>query len=100
MFLVKGIFLTATENGYGKRTALAEYRLSGRGGQGVISIQVNERNGKVVGAIQVNPEDEVMLISNKGTLVRVPAAEISLIGRNTQGVRLIQLGRRRSVSQS
>lgn len=84
--------LTATEKGYGKRTALDEYRLSGRGGQGVISIHVNERNGKVVGAIQVNKEDEVMLISNKGTLVRVPAAEISLIGRNTQGVRLIQLG--------
>ncbi len=83
--------LTATENGYGKRTALDEYRISGRGGQGVISIQVNERNGNVVGAIQVNQEDEVMLISNKGTLVRVPVAEISLIGRNTQGVRLIQL---------
>jgi DNA gyrase subunit A len=87
----EGDILTATEKGYGKRTALDEYRLSGRGGQGVISIQVNERNGKVVGAIQVNQHDEVMLISNKGTLVRVPATEISLIGRNTQGVRLIQL---------
>ena len=87
----EGDVLTATENGYGKRTALSEYRLSGRGGQGVISIHVNERNGKVVGAILVHHEDEVMLISNKGTLVRVPAAEISLIGRNTQGVRLIQL---------
>jgi DNA gyrase subunit A len=88
----EGDILTATENGYGKRTALDEYRLSGRGGQGVISIQVSERNGKVVGALQVNQEDEVMLISNKGTLVRVPVAEISVIGRNTQGVRLIQLG--------
>ena len=88
----EGDILTATQKGYGKRTALDEYRLSGRGGQGVISIQVNDRNGKVIGAIQVNPEDEVMLISNKGTLVRVPASEISLIGRNTQGVRLIQLG--------
>lgn len=88
----QGDILTATENGYGKRSGLSEYRVSGRGGQGVISIQINERNGKVVGAIQVNAEDEVMLISNKGTLVRVPAAEISLIGRNTQGVRLIQLG--------
>lgn len=87
-----GDILTATENGYGKRTAIDEYRISGRGGQGVISIHVNERNGRVVGAIQVKPEDEVMLISNKGTLVRVPVAEISLIGRNTQGVRLIQLG--------
>jgi DNA gyrase subunit A len=84
--------LTATENGYGKRSALSEYRVSGRGGQGVISIHVNERNGKVIGAILVSPDDEVMLISNKGTLVRVPVAEISLIGRNTQGVRLIQLG--------
>lgn len=87
-----GDILTATENGYGKRSALSEYRLSGRGGQGVISIQVNERNGNVVGSLQVNQEDEIMLISNKGTLVRVPVGEISLIGRNTQGVRLIQLG--------
>ena len=87
----EGDILTATENGYGKRTALDEYRQSGRGGQGVISIHVNERNGKVIGAIQVNEQDEVMLISNKGTLVRVPVAEISSIGRNTQGVRLIQL---------
>jgi DNA gyrase subunit A len=87
----KGDILTATEKGYGKRTSLDEYRLSGRGVQGVISIHVNERNGKVVSAIQVNQEDEVMLISNKGTLVRVPVAEISIIGRNTQGVRLIQL---------
>jgi DNA gyrase subunit A len=87
----QGDILTATENGYGKRTALSEYRISGRGGQGVISIQVTERNGKVVSAILVNPDDEVMLISDKGTLVRVPVEEISLIGRNTQGVRLIQL---------
>lgn len=87
----EGDILTATEKGYGKRTALDEYRISGRGGQGVISIHVNERNGKVVSAVQVNQEDEVMLISNKGTLVRVPVAEISVIGRNTQGVRLIQL---------
>lgn len=88
----EGDILTATERGYGKRTAIDEYRISGRGGQGVISIHVNDRNGKVVGAIQVMPDDEVMLISDKGTLVRVPVAEISLIGRNTQGVRLIQLG--------
>jgi DNA gyrase subunit A len=87
----EGDILTATERGYGKRTPVEEYRATGRGGQGVISIQVNERNGQVIGAIQVNPEDEVMLISNKGTLVRVPASEISLVGRNTQGVRLIQL---------
>lgn len=84
--------LTATEKGFGKRTQMDEYRVSGRGGQGVISIQVNERNGSVVAAIQVMPDDEVMLISNKATLVRVPVSEISVIGRNTQGVRLIQLG--------
>jgi DNA gyrase subunit A len=86
-----GDILSATENGYGKRTAFEEYRVTGRGGQGVISIQVNERNGKVIGACQVKSEDEVMLISNKGTLVRLPVSEISLIGRNTQGVRLINL---------
>lgn len=86
-----GQILTATEAGYGKRTALEEYRLSGRGGQGVISIQVNERNGNVVSAIQVFATDEVMLISNRGTLVRLQVSEISVIGRNTQGVRLIRL---------
>lgn len=86
-----GDILTATENGYGKRTAIEEYRVTGRGGQGVISIQVNDRNGKVIGAKQVKTEDEVMLISNKGTLVRMPVEEISCIGRNTQGVRLINL---------
>jgi DNA gyrase subunit A len=87
----QGDILTATAHGFGKRTAIDEYRATGRGGQGVISIQVNERNGEVIGAIQVNTEDEVMLISDKGTLVRMPVSEISLIGRNTQGVRLIQL---------
>ncbi len=83
--------LTATENGYGKRTEMEDYRQTGRGGQGVISIQVTERNGKVVSAIQVGKGDEVMLISDKGTLVRTRADEISLVGRNTQGVRLINL---------
>lgn len=83
--------LTATENGYGKRTVIEDYRQTGRGGQGVISIQVTERNGKVVSAIQVGQGDEVMLISDKGTLVRTRADEISLVGRNTQGVRLINL---------
>lgn len=86
-----GDILTATENGYGKRTSIDEYRITGRGGQGVISIQVSERNGKVVRAVQVTEKDEVMLITNKGTLVRIRAGEISRIGRNTQGVRLINL---------
>ena len=87
----EGDILTATANGYGKRTPIADYPVQGRGGQGVISIQTTERNGKVVGAIQTAPDAEIMLISNAGTLVRTPASEISVIGRNTQGVRLIRL---------
>lgn len=87
----EGDVLTVTERGYGKRTDVAEYRTSNRGGQGVISIQVNKRNGKVIGAIQVAASDEIMLISDQGTLVRMKVDEISLIGRNTQGVRLMNL---------
>ena len=83
--------LTATENGYGQRTALSAYRHIGRGGQGVQAIQVNARNGNVVGACQVFDDDEALLISNRGTLVRICVKEISVIGRNTQGVRLIRL---------
>ncbi|HEV2212944.1 MAG TPA: DNA gyrase C-terminal beta-propeller domain-containing protein, partial [Gammaproteobacteria bacterium] len=87
----EGDVLTATEHGYGKRTPPADYPVQGRGGQGVISIQTTERNGQVVGAIQVAADAEVMLISDAGTLVRTPAADISVVGRNTQGVRLIRL---------
>ncbi|MGE5626181.1 MAG: DNA gyrase subunit A [Bacillota bacterium] len=87
----EGDVLTATEHGYGKRTPVSDYPVQGRGGQGVISIQTTERNGKVVGAIQVAPDAEIMLISSAGTLVRTPAEDISVIGRNTQGVRLIRL---------
>ncbi|MBA2711062.1 MAG: DNA gyrase subunit A [Tatlockia sp.] len=87
----EGTILTATENGYGKRTDVEEYRVSGRGGQGVISIQVTERNGKVVRALQVSDTDEAMLITDKGTLVRFKVGELSIIGRNTQGVRLINV---------
>lgn len=87
----QGTILTATENGYGKRTDIEEYRVSGRGGQGVISIQVTERNGKVVRALQVSDGDEAMLITDKGTLVRFKVGELSIIGRNTQGVRLINV---------
>ena len=83
--------LTATTNGYGQRTSLSDYRAIGRGGQGVRAIQVSERNGKVVAATQVYDDDEVLLISDQGTLVRIRVAEVSVIGRNTQGVRLIQL---------
>lgn len=86
-----GAILTATANGYGKRTSIDEYRQTGRGGQGVISIQVTERNGEVVRACQVNDDDEVMLITDQGTLVRIPVNQISIVGRNTQGVRLINV---------
>ncbi|MEM9102575.1 MAG: DNA gyrase subunit A [Pseudomonadota bacterium] len=87
-----GQVLTVTENGYGKRTAISEYAVKGRGGQGVISIQVTERNGSVVGAIKIQDGDEIMLISSKGTLVRTRADEVRVMGRNTQGVTLIKLG--------
>jgi len=87
----EGQVLTATANGYGKRTPIEDYPVHGRGGQGVISIQTNERNGPVVGAILVAESDELMLISNAGTLVRTRAEEVSQMGRNTQGVRLIRL---------
>jgi DNA gyrase subunit A len=84
--------LTATERGYGKRTPVSEYRLVGRGAQGVMSIQTTERNGNVVSAVAVVETNEIMLITSGGVLVRTRAAEISCIGRNTQGVRLINLG--------
>ena len=83
--------LTVSENGYGKRTNSSEYPVYGRGGQGVIGMQVSERNGKVVGAVQVSESDQIMLISDKGTLVRTRVEEVSVQGRNTQGVRLIRL---------
>jgi DNA gyrase subunit A len=85
-----GAILTVTENGYGKRTELSEYPAKSRGTKGVVSIKVSERNGEVVGAVQVGTFDEIMLISNKGTLVRTPAEGVSIIGRNTQGVTIIR----------
>ena len=84
--------LTATQNGYGKRTALADYPRKSRGGAGVISIRVSARNGPVVGALAVEDEDEVVLISDQGTLIRTPVRDISRYGRSTQGVRLLNLG--------
>jgi DNA gyrase subunit A len=84
--------LTATENGYGKRTHVEDYPVYGRGGQGVIAIQVTQRNGSVIGAVPADDNDEVMLISGGGTLVRTRVNEISIMGRNTQGVTLISLG--------
>ncbi len=87
----EGDILTATERGYGKRTALDEFPKKGRGTQGVIGIQCSERNGALVAATQVGDAHELMLISNQGTLVRTRVAEISQLGRNTQGVTLIRL---------
>jgi DNA gyrase subunit A len=87
----QGMVLTASQNGYGKRTLVEDFPIHGRGGQGVIALQISERNGRMVGALLVKPEDEIMLISSSGTLVRTPVSEISVQGRNTQGVRLIRL---------
>ncbi|MEH6583441.1 MAG: DNA gyrase subunit A [Halioglobus sp.] len=85
-----GNVLTASVNGYGKRTAITEFPTKGRGNKGVIAMSTSERNGDLVGAVQVFDGDELMLISNQGTLVRTRADEISLLGRNTQGVRVIR----------
>ncbi len=84
--------LTATANGFGKRTPIGEYPRHGRGGQGVIAIQTSERNGPVVGAVLVDDQDEVMLISTGGVLIRTKVAQIREQGRSTQGVTLIALG--------
>ncbi len=91
LILGEGDILTATERGFGKRTPLADYPLRGRGGMGVISIRTSARNGAVVAAEQVLENDEIMLITRKGTLIRTPVAGISVVGRNTQGVKLIAL---------
>src|ERR1700678_2049879 len=86
-----GYILTASENGFGKLTPLEDSPTHGRGGQGVIAQQVTDRNGRMVGALQVTLDDEIMLMSQSGTLVRTPVKDISVVGRNTQGVRLIRL---------
>ena len=86
-----GAVLTVTENGYGKRTPVEEFPTKGRGGKGVLSISCSERNGEQVGAVLVNPDDEIMLITVGGTLVRTAVSGISVLGRNTQGVKLISL---------
>ena len=86
-----GLILTATEHGYGKRTPVEDFPVQNRGGQGVIAIQTTARNGRTVGAIRVHDDDEMMLISSNGTLVRTPVADVSIMGRNTQGVRLIRV---------
>jgi DNA gyrase subunit A len=89
----QGTVLSVTENGYGKRTRVSDYRIIKRGGKGVISIKANKRNGKVVAVRIVNEPDEVMIMTAKGVMIRLPVKGISLIGRNTQGVRIIKLGK-------
>ncbi len=86
-----GTILVVTENGFGKRTGFDQYRAQARGGKGVITIKANERNGKVVGIMRVHESDEIMLISTFGKTIRMKVKDISVIGRNTQGVRLINL---------
>ena len=88
---VDGFLLTVCENGYGKRTTVDEFPTKGRGGKGMIAIQTSERNGPLVGACQLFSGDEIMLISDQGTMVRTRGDEVSVVGRNTQGVRIIRL---------
>ena len=89
--------LTVTENGYGKRTAVEEYRIQTRGGKGVLTIKTSDRNGNVVGVLPVHDDDQVMLIANSGKIIRMPMDTLRIIGRNTQGVRLINLNDHESV---
>jgi len=88
---INGYVLAVSENGFGKRTQVTEYPAKGRGSQGVIAMQTSERNGKLIGAVQVFDGQEIMLISDQGTLVRTRVEEVSVVGRNTQGVRLIKV---------
>jgi DNA gyrase subunit A len=86
-----GKVLTVSQNGYGKRTEISDFPTKGRGGSGIIAMQTSERNGALVGAVQVFDGDELMLISDQGTLVRTRTDEVSILSRNTQGVRVIRL---------
>jgi DNA gyrase subunit A len=90
--IARDSLLTITENGYGKRTDIKEYNVINRGGLGVINIKTSERNGKVIGIKSVKSEEDLMLVTKKGTLIRVSTKNISKIGRNTQGVRIMKLG--------
>ena len=87
----QGTLLTVTENGFGKRTAIGEYRVQSRGGKGVITLKVTEKTGSIVGVTQVSETDEVMLVTDTGKIIRLAVGELRVIGRNTQGVRLIGL---------
>ena len=82
--------MTVTENGYGKRTNIGEYRVQSRGGKGLITMKVNDRNGPVVGARLADDEHEVMLVTDHGQIIRVPVEDVSVYGRNTQGVTVME----------
>ncbi|PWQ99085.1 DNA gyrase subunit A [Leucothrix pacifica] len=99
LILTEGRLLMATEHGFGKRTEVDQFSVQKRGGMGVIAIQTSERNGNAVGAVQVDDEDEIMLISDGGTLVRTAVKDVSVTGRNTQGVTLIKLGKGELLTQ-
>ena len=89
-FMLVPVF-TVTENGFGKRTSIDEYPLRRRGGKGVITIKTNERNGRVVGLLLVGDDDELMLMTNAGKLIRMPVKGVSVISRNTQGVKVMDM---------
>ncbi|RKY46239.1 MAG: DNA gyrase subunit A, partial [Candidatus Neomarinimicrobiota bacterium] len=100
MVVVKreGSLLVVTENGYGKRTSISDYPVTHRGGLGVITMKTTVRNGKMVALIEVLDSDDLMIITEKGVLIRLPVSDIRIIGRNTQGVRLIKLDEEDSIS--
>ena len=87
----RGDILTVTERGYGKRTKVEEYRLQGRGGSGIINIRVTPKNGPVVGAMEVAQGDQIMMVSQQGKIIRMDVDDVSVIGRATQGVRLLDV---------
>jgi DNA gyrase subunit A len=86
-----GTLMTVTENGYGKRTSIDQYPVQNRGGKGVITIKTTERNGMVIAVLLVTDDDDLMLMTDRGKIIRMPVKDISVIGRNTQGVRLIAM---------
>jgi DNA gyrase subunit A len=90
----EGDVMTVTENGFGKRTPIAQFPVKGRGGMGVISIKTSDRNGAQIGAVRVDEDDEAMLITDGGTLVRIRVADVSQMGRDTQGVTMIRLSKK------
>jgi DNA gyrase subunit A len=92
------LMLTVAEKGYGKRTPLAEYRITSRGGKGVVNMKTTDRNGSVVGTLQVSEESDVMIITGHGKVIRVHSNEIREAGRSTQGVRLLRLDAEDSVA--